>query len=1026
MYYVVGISVVSMLIYGLLYSFYLKPICEKTAGEKLHYAGVIAVCVGALAVRIGCGALFYGHQTDMGCFSAWSDMVYSGGFGKFYLSDSFTDYPPGYMYILYVVGFLRSIMDGGALLVKLPAILVDIILGVFVYLTASKRYSQKTALLLSAFLQFSPVLILNSSLWGQVDIIYTSLLAVFIWLVTKKMLIPSYFVFALAFFVKPQALIYTPILILAIVEYILKDFDIKTFFKHLSAGVGAIALVLLLSIPFGIEETIKQYVITLSSYKYATVNAFNLYGAFGMNWQPLSQALSVIGAMFILVIVAFVLIQYLRGNKNWFLLAGILSFATYMLCTKMHERYAFPAVVFFLMAFVIKPQRLSMRMFILATFSQLLNSAWVLFVYETDINHYAFSPFVIVFSVVNILIFGYMIFACIKSLNAPVLSIDAQNKAMPFVFKTRKPKRLTRIDCILMVLLTLVYSLVSFYDLGDKSAPQSWYDLAEASVDVTFDESAYIDKIAIYPSCNDVNEDRSIIVSYTDEFGVGDAEVLDDLDVFAWNFVPFEKSVTDITFSTDHERLMIMEIGILGDDGIIDVKSDNKLFDEQNLVPLRRTSDNSAYFDEIYHARTGYEFVHGFNVYEWTHPPLGKAFIAAGIKLFGMNPFGWRVVGNIFGILMVPLMYIMAKKLFSKTYIAFFTTVIFAFDFMHFVQTRISTIDVYVTFFIMLMYLFMYKYYQTSFYDTPLKKTFVPLLLTGIAFGLGAASKWTAIYACAGIALIFFMKMMQMYDDNYRSSIPMGFTSRFIKTCIFCCLAFLVIPIVLYAVSYIPYLFTENAEGIKTIIDNQKDIFIYHSRTVLDSEHPFASKWYTWPIMLRPIWYYSGTVSETVKEGISAFGNPLVWWAGIPAVLYNVYLAAVKHDRKAVYLIIGYLACLLPWIPVERTTYIYHYFPCVPFVVLMIGHCFEHIHYKRVKVAKWTYGVYAICVIGLFVLFYPVLSGQAIDVGFAEDFLKWFETWILIWDSSNPTLLYRTKKHPCRMLFLLRVEQIVC
>ena len=37
--------------------------------------------------------------------------------------------------------------------------------------------------------------------------------------------------------------------------------------------------------------------------------------------------------------------------------------------------------------------------------------------------------------------------------------------------------------------------------------------------------------------------------------------------------------------------------------------------------------------------------------------------------------------------------------------------------------------------------------------------------------------------------------------------------------------------------------------------------------------------------MYRPIWYYSGVVSDTVREGISAFGNPLVWWAGIPALI---------------------------------------------------------------------------------------------------------------------------------------------
>ena len=56
---------------------------------------------------------------------------------------------------------------------------------------------------------------------------------------------------------------------------------------------------------------------------------------------------------------------------------------------------------------------------------------------------------------------------------------------------------------------------------------------------------------------------------------------------------------------------------------------------------------------------------------------------------------------------------------------------------MHFTQTRIATIDVYITFFVIAMYYFMYSYCTMSFYDTPLYKTFVPLGLCGICMGFG-------------------------------------------------------------------------------------------------------------------------------------------------------------------------------------------------------------------------------------------------------------------------------------------------
>ena len=62
---------------------------------------------------------------------------------------------------------------------------------------------------------------------------------------------------------------------------------------------------------------------------------------------------------------------------------------------------------------------------------------------------------------------------------------------------------------------------------------------------------------------------------------------------------------------------------------------------------------NSSYFDEIYHARTAYEFTQGTVPYETSHPPLGKVLMSWSVSLFGMTPFGWRFAGAVAGILML-------------------------------------------------------------------------------------------------------------------------------------------------------------------------------------------------------------------------------------------------------------------------------------------------------------------------------------------------------------------------------------
>lgn len=170
-------------------------------------------------------------------------------------------------------------------------------------------------------------------------------------------------------------------------------------------------------------------------------------------------------------------------------------------------------------------------------------------------------------------------------------------------------------------------------------------------------------------------------------------------------------------------------------------------------------------------------------------------------------------------------------------------------------------------------------------------------------------------------------------------------------------------------------------------------MFSYHSK--LESEHAYSSRWYQWPIMTRPIWYYSGQTAEGLYEGISAFGNPLVWWVGIPAFMYMIYRAIAYSDRNARFMTIGYLAQYLPWFFISRTTYIYHYFPSVPFVVLMIGYCISKI-VKENKTLRVAAFVYVAAAIGLFVLFYPVLSGQPVSAEFVNTYLRWFDSWQLI------------------------------
>ena len=89
---------------------------------------------------------------------------------------------------------------------------------------------------------------------------------------------------------------------------------------------------------------------------------------------------------------------------------------------------------------------------------------------------------------------------------------------------------------------------------------------------------------------------------------------------------------------------------------------------------------------------------------------------------------------------------------------------------------------------------------------------------------------------------------------------------------------------------------------------------------------------------------------------------------------------------------------LLWWIPVTRPTFIYHYFPCVPFLVLMIGYSILCIYEGAKNKKSVMYGAfgYAALTVILFAVFYPVLSGMPCSVDYAKNCLEWFNSWILL------------------------------
>lgn len=382
---------------------------------------------------------------------------------------------------------------------------------------------------------------------------------------------------------------------------------------------------------------------------------------------------------------------------------------------------------------------------------------------------------------------------------------------------------------------------------------------------------------------------------------------------------------------------------------------------------------NEKIFDEVYHARTAMEYIQGINPYEWTHPPLAKLIIAVGCLGLGDNGWGWRIMGVIFGAVALGLFYLLAHKTFESRRIATIATGLLAIDGVFFVQARTAMTNTYVVFFIIVAALGLISY---------LKKNHEPsLLLMGIGLGGALATRWSAMYAWGIMLLVLGAYWLMVLRPQW----SIGKSAFWMLRCL---CYFGLVPVVIYGASYIPYML--QGHNLMDVVTMQKSMWGYHAN--MHATHSYASPWYQWPFMIRPTWYYFHDWKNGTLSGIDCIGNPAIWWMGLPAVGLFIAWLTKKFDRGAAFVVALALGLYVMWGVQPRSLIFMHYMlEAIPFMILAIAFILNWLWDQKLG-KKFAIG-YLVVAAGLFLFFYPLLSGLPIPWSFYRMHI-WLPTWI--------------------------------
>ncbi len=378
------------------------------------------VLLSAFAARIVLFPL-QGYQNDMATYSYWFNTAAETGIRPFYTyvlqNAGWIDYPPFNVYIFWVFGSLaKSVAAFGVstvAIVKLVPNLFDLATAGLIYIFVRKQLSFKQSLVTTALYAFNPAVIFNTAVWGQFDAIYTFFLVLSLMLALRNKPKLSAAAFALGLLTKPQGIALAPLVVFLIYK--------KSGLKNLLFSVLTFAVtVFVVILPFEWTNPVtflsSIYFGAYGGYAYTSINAFNLWGLFGL-WVPDGGGLFIVGwALFgaFTIFTLYVLHKRFNVSTEWLAIfaAFMLFFSFFMLPTRIHERYLFPAIS--MLALMYQLLKRTRPLYFALTATLLINQAYVLYWLNVYANaglsyspNLTGDPVTLAVSITNLVMFFY-------------------------------------------------------------------------------------------------------------------------------------------------------------------------------------------------------------------------------------------------------------------------------------------------------------------------------------------------------------------------------------------------------------------------------------------------------------------------------------------------------------------------------------------------------------------------------------------------------------------------------------------
>ncbi len=350
------------------------------------------------------------------------------------------------------------------------------------------------------------------------------------------------------------------------------------------------------------------------------------------------------------------------------------------------------------------------------------------------------------------------------------------------------------------------------------------------------------------------------------------------------------------------------------------------------------------------------------------HPQLAKLIIAAGIELFGDNPWGWRLGSVIFGLIAILAMYALVRAAGGSPWLAVGTCAVMALDNLMLIHGRIATLDIY---FVALALVAAALYVRGW------------ALAAGVALGVGACMKLVALGVIPAFVLYELLVVAAARGQAPGIRRTLRARTRALVVMVLAAGAVLLLGVWimdLLVPAYDPGTHITYAGSPFTHIAHMLS-YASQLKAIPNATGISSTPW-QWLLDQKPIDYASVAVNSlsngTIVASRDLFDargeiNPFIIFVAIPALFAAVAAAWKERDRLAA---LGAAWCVGTYLPLafegqvlDRISYLYYMLIVMPGIYIVTARLMSPSRIARAATIGW-----AIVLIYGFVDLYPVRS----------------------------------------------------